>query len=290
MPSSSGPQGSAAAVVVHLGPVGPVLTAPRAPFVRADDLGVLRGDGVFERFLVIDGRPRHLDDHLERLVRSADLTGLSVPGPDEWRAAVHAGMSAWSGPEEWEMRLVCTRGPEEGGPSFSYVLGQELTVDLLRKRRDGIAVVTVSREMPSWRASGAPWLLLGAKTLSYAVNLSAQRWARSRGADDAIFVGSDGNVWEGSSSAVIAGFGRRLVSPPPSVGILSSISTVWLFKAAGAAGWEVAREGLTVDDLYAADGLWLTSSVRGLVRVHTLDGKGLAPALAHAELVALAAQ
>jgi 4-amino-4-deoxychorismate lyase len=214
---------------------------------------------------------------------------LPVPGPDEWQAAVTAATGAWGGPEEWEMRLVCTRGPEEGGPSTAYILGQELSVDVRRKRRDGIAAVTISREMPSWRAGGSPWLLLGAKTLSYAVNLSAQRWARSRAADDAIFVGTDGNVWEASTSSVVVAVGRRLLAPPPSVGILASISTDWLFRAAATAGWEVRREELTLDDLYAADGLWLTSSVRGLVRVHTLDGKGLAPASAHAELAALAA-
>jgi 4-amino-4-deoxychorismate lyase len=77
------------------------------------------------------------------------------------------------------------------------------------------------------------------------------------------------------------------VSPAPSVGILDSISVACLFAAAAAAGWEVARQDLTVEDLLAADGLWLSSSLR-FARAHTLDGKGLAPAVAHAELVALA--
>ena len=173
-PTAPGPRGSCC-VVVCLGPSGPVVAGPRAPFLRADDLGVFRGDGVFERFLVRNGQPRHLGDHLARLAHSAGLMELPVPGPDEWQAAVTAATRAWGGPEEWEMRLVCTRGPEEGGPPTAYVLGQELTADVRRKRCDGIAAVTISREMPSWRAGGSPWLLLGAKTLSYAVNLSAQR-------------------------------------------------------------------------------------------------------------------
>jgi 4-amino-4-deoxychorismate lyase len=276
-----------AAVLVCLGAGGPVLAGPASPFLRADDLGLLRGDGVFERFLVQQGRPRHFAEHLARLARSARLTELDVPGPGEWREAVDAGLAAWEGAPEWEMRLVATRGPEGGGPSTAYVLGQELSASLVRQRRDGVGVVTVSRGSPSGQVD-VPWLLLGAKTLSYAVNMAVRRWAASQGAEDAIFVGTDGMVWEAGTSAVVVAFGRRLVSPSPSVGILDSISVARLFAAAAAAGWEVVRGDLTVDDLLVADGLWLSSSLR-FVRVHTVDGKGLPPAPAHGELVGLAA-
>jgi 4-amino-4-deoxychorismate lyase len=277
------------AVLVQLGPQGPALLPSRSPFLRADDMGVLRGDGVFERFIVNAGQPRHLEDHIARLARSAGSIGLALPSESAWRQAVAAGIAAWMGAQEWEMRLVCTRGPEEGGPPTAYVLGQELSSRLLRQRIDGVSAITISRGLPSGLVEEAPWLLLGAKTLSYAVNLAATRWAGSRGADDAIFVGTDGIVWEAGTSAVVACFGtRRLVSPPPSVGVLDSISVHRLFETAEASGWEVAREDLSVDDLFGADGLWLCSSLR-LTRVHTLDGKGLPPAAANEELVALAA-
>ncbi len=287
--SSAGQMGQPCAVLVQLGPQGPALLPSRSPFLRADDLGALRGDGVFERFIVNAGQPRHLEDHIARLARSASSIGLTLPSESAWRQAVAAGIAAWAGAEEWEMRLVCTRGPEEGGPPTAYVLGQELSARLLRHRVDGVSAITISRGLPSGLAEEAPWLLLGAKTLSYAVNLAAARWAGSRGADEAIFVGTDGVVWEAGTSAVVACFGSsRLVSPPPSVGVLASISVSRLFEAAEASGWEVAREDLSVDDLFGADGLWLSSSLR-LARVHTLDGKGFAPAAAHEELVALAA-
>jgi 4-amino-4-deoxychorismate lyase len=259
-----------------------------APVLRADDLGVLRGDGVFERFVVEDGRPRHFEEHLSRLARSAYLVDLDVPPPRAWAAAVDAAISAWSGEAQWEMRLVCTRGPEGGGEPSSYVLGQELAASVLRQRRSGVAVVTVNRGYGSGLVDEAPWLLLGAKTLSYAVNVAAKRWAESKGAEDAIFVGTDGRVWEAVTSAVVALFGRRLVSPPPSVGILDSISVARLFAAAGAGGWEPARQDLMVDDLWAADGVWLSSSLR-FSRVHTLDGKSLPPSTMHEELATLAA-
>jgi 4-amino-4-deoxychorismate lyase len=276
------------AVLVRVGPEGPGLCDARAAFLRADDLGALRGDGVFERFLVIGGEPRHLDDHLARLHRSAQQVDLEVPEVGAWRAAVSAGVAAWRGGQEWEMRLVCTRGPEQGGNPTAYVLGQELTSQLLRQRSAGLAAVTLNRGFASGLAADAPWLLLGAKTLSYAVNVASKRWAASQGADEAIFVGTDGLVWESGTSAVVAAFGRRLVSPPPSVGILDSISVAHLFAAAEAAGWETARDNLAVGELFASDGLWLSSSLR-FARVHTLDGKVLPAPPVHAEMARLAA-
>jgi 4-amino-4-deoxychorismate lyase len=277
-----------AAVLVRLDPTGPKLCAPGSPFLRADDTGILRGDGIFERFLVIGGQPRHFDDHLARMARSAELVQLEAPGPRSWKAAVAVAVDAWRGGEEWSMRLVCTRGPEDETAPCAYVLGQELSSSLLRQRQAGVAVVTVARGMPSGLSQEAPWLLLGAKTLSYAINMAAKRWAESRGADDAIFVGSDGLVWEGATSGVVMAHAGRLVSPPASVGILDSISVARLFAAAEAAGWDVAREEVTVDELFEADGVWLSSSIR-FARVHTLDGKGLAEATAHEELAALSA-
>ncbi len=278
-----------ASVLARLGPGGPELVGSRSPFLRADDLGLLRGDGVFERFSVVAGHPRHLEDHLGRLARSAQLTALEVPSAEQWREAIACAIQAWTGPSEWEMRLVATRGPEEGGSPTAYVLGQALPELLLRQRREGVAVVSLLRDLVAGPGVvDAPWLLLGAKTLSYGVNMAAKRYAATQGADDAIFVGLSGRVLEGPTSAVVAAFGRRLVSPPLAIGILESISTAWLLRAATENGWAARREELALDDLFGADGVWLCSSLN-FVRVHTLDGKALVPAPAGEELAALAA-
>jgi 4-amino-4-deoxychorismate lyase len=286
--SASGRMDQPGAVLVRLDPRRPVVCGSRAPFLRADDLGVLRGDGVFERFVVDGGAPRHFDEHLGRLARSAGLVDIDLPPEKAWRAAVGLAVESWTGAAEWEMRLVCTRGPEEGGPPCAYVLGQELSPKILQQREAGVSVVTVARGLTDGLTDEAPWLLLGVKTLSYAVNMAAKRWAESRGADDAIFVGADGIVWEAASSAVIAARDGRLVSPPASLGILDSISVTRLFHAAEQAGWDVARDQVTVDELFEADGVWLSSSLR-FARVHTVDGKALPGTAAHDELAALAA-
>jgi 4-amino-4-deoxychorismate lyase len=246
-----------------------------APLLRADDLGVLRGDGVFEAMLVADGQPWFLEEHLARLERSAAMLELQSPPAETWWRCIRAAMAA-SGDGEMYVRLVLTRGPENGGPPTGYVLADAVDSAKLRARAEGVDALTLVRglQLDLWKR--APWLLLGAKTLSYAVHMAANRWAQSHGADDAIFVTDDGLVLETPSAAVLAVKDGHLMSPPPSLGILASITLEGLFAAGAGSGWDTSFERLTIDDLHRADGVWLVSSVRLIARVRRLDGKPLA--------------
>jgi 4-amino-4-deoxychorismate lyase len=244
------------------------------PVLRADDLGVLRGDGLFESLRAIDGRAELLDEHLGRLQRSATAMELALPPADDLRRGVDTAVRAWTGGPEIAIRLVVTRGPRDGGPSW-YVLADPISPAARAQRRHGVSAVTLERGLDPADAGRAPWLLMGTKNLSYAVNMAAQRWARAPGADDAIFLAPDEVVLEGITSAVVIARGRELASPPHSLGILPSITVDQLFRAAAAAGWTAGFQALTVDDLHRADGVWLVSSVRRAARVHTLDGTGL---------------
>src|SRR5690606_15161014 len=133
----------------------------------------------------------------------------------------------------------------------------------------------------------APWLLIGAKTLSYGVNMAAVREAERRGADDAVFVSGE-RVLEGPTSSVVAVKDRTLYTPPAALGILPGTTQAAVFRAAERAGWGTKVEQLRVADLLAADAVFLTSSVRLITRVHTIDGQRLPDATAlHRELTEL---
>lgn len=246
------------------------------PLLAGDDLGAQRGDGVFETLLVVDGRLRKLDAHLARLANSAAMLGLPAPDPDAWRRCVGAVRDAWRGDGELAVKLVITRGRREDGPPTCYALGLPVPAGTLRQRRDGIAVLALDRGYPAGLGERAPWLLIGAKTLSYAVNMAAVRYAQAHGADDVIFMSSDGWVLEGPTATVVIADGRTLRTPPVTAGILPGTTQRQLFDGAEAAGWATKSEPLRLADLHAADGVWLVSSVRQLARVHTLDGRRLA--------------
>ncbi|MFJ1706087.1 aminodeoxychorismate lyase [Kitasatospora sp. NPDC088346] len=259
------------------------------PLLRADDLGVLRGDGVFEALLVVDGRPRHLDEHLARLERSATALGLRAPAAERWRRCLATAIDRHGAVGETYARFFLTRGPEDGGPHTGFVLVDDVPDSTRRLRAEGVRAVTLTRGHVTVPPEQAPWLLNGAKTLSYAVNMAAQRWARDHDADEALFLAGDGTVLEAPTAAVVLAVGgRRLLTPSPDLGILPSIALAGLFRAAAAAGWECGYARLTTADLLGGEGVWLVSSVRLCARVRSIDGTVCPPGPHEDEIAALA--
>lgn len=257
------------------------LADPDVPLVKVDDLGLMRGDGVFETVLVVGGKPRELGPHLDRLARSASM--LDMPAPDRagFERATQAVLDNWSGDQEMALKWVYTRGVEGGdGTPTGFAMGLTIAEKVLSQRVGGIAAVTLERGVDPSLTQRAPWLLYGAKSLSYAVNMAAIREAERRGAQEVVFTASDGSVLEGPTSTVIAVTGGTLRTPPSTLGILPGTTQAALFRAAEQAGWPTKVEPLRVSDLLDADGLFLASSVRKITRVHTLDGEPLADATA----------
>ncbi|MFD5827364.1 aminodeoxychorismate lyase [Lentzea sp. NPDC060358] len=252
------------------------LADPDSPQIRVDDLGLLRGDGVFETILVVDGKPRELTPHLDRLDRSAAMLDMQPPPRAEFERAVELVLGNWEGSGEFALKLVCTRGVEGGdGTPTGFALGMEIGAKVLKQRAEGLSAVTLDRGIDADLADRAPWLLLGAKSLSYAINMAALREAERRGAAEVIFTTSGGSVLEGPTSTVVVARGKTLVTPPSKLGILPGTTQYALFRAAERAGWTVSVEPLQTGELYDAEGLFLASSVRKITRVTVLDGKQL---------------
>ena len=265
-----------------VGVLGEGVVDAAAPVLRADDLGALRGDGCFETVRVRHAAARALDSfdaHLARLARSAAALDLAAPDDDAWHDLVAGMLAAWERSGEAVLRLVLTRGAEggEGRPSAFAVLSR-VPADTLRQRAAGVRVVTLGRGMPADAHSGAPWLLGGVKATSYAVNMAAIRHARSLGAEDVIFVSTDGQLLEGPTATVVWAADGTLRTPPAEpLGILDGTTVRRLVEHAADVGLsaEVARG--TVADLLAADGVWLVSSIRIAATVTELDGTALTP-------------
>jgi 4-amino-4-deoxychorismate lyase len=242
------------------------------PVVTAFDLGLARGDGVFESVAVVGGGTPHLRAHLARLARSAALLGIAHPGDQACQELVTAVLAGWPAEVEGVCRLFLTRGLGEGTPPTALALLAPVPADTVRQRREGLSLVTLGLGVPADFRAGAPWLLGGAKTLSYAVNMAAQRHAHDLGADDVVFLSLEGRLLEGPTSTVVWAAGGALHTPPLETGILPGTTQARLFAAAEADGWPTSVTPGTVDDLHTADAVWLLSGVRGAATVHTVDG------------------
>lgn len=246
------------------------------PLLRADDLGVTRGDGAFETMHVRDGEAWLLDRHLSRMEESARRLDLDLPPGAALEDLVTTALAAWPAELEGGLKLVVTRGPEEGpdGPSV-FALVFPVGIGALRQRRQGIRVASAPLGFSVDARSAAPWLLGGVKALSYAMNMAAMRWATAQGLDDVVFLAAGGEVLEGPTSTIVWIVDGTLCTVPDDTGILPGITARYLFDHADALSLATARRRATVDDLLTADGVWFTSSVRGIVQVIELDGKRL---------------
>jgi branched-chain amino acid aminotransferase len=241
--------------------VNGAVVADDAPVVRADDHGLVVGDGVFETLEVHDGAPFALTRHLRRLRQSAAGLGLGIDEP-----LIRAGVTAVlaDAPQWARLRITVTGGPspygsDRGGASPTVLVA----VAPMHAWPDTttVAIVPWTRNERSATA--------GLKTTSYADNVVALRYAHEHGGDEAIFANTRGELCEGTGSNVFLEYDGRLVTPPLSSGCLGGITRELLLEWLGA---DVQECPVPVDALRTTREAFITSTTRGVLPIHAVDG------------------
>jgi 4-amino-4-deoxychorismate lyase len=292
--------------LLALAVLGSGIVDPSTPVVLADDVGLTRGDGCFEGLRVrrlpagsasagtasagtasgVSGQTSPVADtvdlaaHLRRMAHSA--AGLGIPFDESaWRTLAVELTDAWAAgfphQDEAAMKLVLTRGSSGLERPTGFGTISDTPADTDSRRQNGIDVVTLSRGTTEDSYAGAPWLLGGVKTLSYAINMAAQREAVARGAQEALFVTVDGSLLEAPTASVVWASGNtlRTVVDGDGDGILHSITVETLFERANREGWTTIAGHGQVTDLIDAEVAMLVSSGYGPVRIRSLDAKPL---------------
>jgi branched-chain amino acid aminotransferase len=258
---------------------GRVLPADEAT-VPVLDRGFLYGDAVFEVLRVVGGRPVDLTWHLERMSRAAGVLGIAPPPPATWKSDLTA-LLLGRGVGDAHLRLLLSRGVDEGGGGVAPPAGARPTRLVVLRPLDVAQVAALDRPVHaaivSRQRPGPSALDPGIKTANYLPSVLAQAEARARGADEALLTGDGGEVLEGATSSLFlvrAGRGPRvdLVTPPLAAGILDGVTRRRVIALAATAGVPVIEERLRPEAVRAADEIFLTSSVRGVVPVVKLDG------------------
>jgi branched-subunit amino acid aminotransferase/4-amino-4-deoxychorismate lyase len=231
------------------------------PVLHADDEGVLRGRSVFETLRVYGGMPFMLSGHLDRLAASAERLRLPTPPRTAFEEAAFEAIAA--GAElDVSLRFLWTAGREAGEPT-GLVLVSPLPPGLEALRERGLRVSVVR-----W-AAGA---LAGAKSTSYAENIGAQAEAAERGSDDALLVASDDVVLEAPTSNVWFRERSTFLTPALTLPILAGVTRSAICTLAPPAGYAVEEGAYPLERLLAADEVFLTSSVREVMPVVSVDG------------------
>jgi branched-subunit amino acid aminotransferase/4-amino-4-deoxychorismate lyase len=237
------------------------------PAVHADDEGFLRGRAVFETLRVYGGRAFRLEQHLERLRRSAEM--LALPQPD-LRALAELGRAAIAnaGEPDAVLRYFWTPGRDGLGQPTCLALVSSLPPDLEQLRARGLRLA-VARWAPGHR-------LAASKSTSYAENLAARDEARRAGSDDALLVDAADIVLEAPTANVWWREDSRLVTPALEQPILAGVTRAALWELAPGLGYEPEEAVHSLARLEAADEVFLSSSVREVMPVVAIDDRPVA--------------
>jgi len=231
--------------------------------MNPNDRGLTHGLGLFETILAIDGSPALLDRHLSRMLASCDRLGWGNSLPNKLRSEIIAQLAAAKlGHGHARVRLAISAG---SGQLARPTLGQDHLVWITVSRiEDPPANITLCKA-PFVHPSHS--FLAGMKSASYAENLLALNHARQHGFDDAVFFNEKNLIWETTTSNIFGVKDDTLHYPPDDTGCLPGITRALIIELAEKNGIHASASPMTESDLIACDEVFITSAIRGPVRV-----------------------
>ena len=236
--------------------------------LRPGQLGLLAGWGVFTTLRIYKGIPFAFERHWERLQRDARLLHVEIPvGRDELRRRL-LELARRNRCPEASMRLCIVRsqgGVFEGPGSGNRSDVVAFTIDVPRRR--GAAGLALR---PNGRHAESPFA--GTKTLSWAHNLTFVETAQQQGFDEVILLNERGEVAECTSANIFTVRNGVTYTPPPAGGPLPGITRLVMLEELAE---PVEEKVLYVDDLYEADEVFITSTVRELMPVERIADRRL---------------
>jgi branched-chain amino acid aminotransferase len=248
---------------------------PRDASVSVFDHGFLFGDSIYEVVRTAAGKLFALEEHLARLRNSARRLSMSIPWTDEeLRGEVEAivGSATWSG--DTYVRIFVTRG-----------VGR---IDLMPTTCERPCLILVARKLveppPDFYEKGIVLCLTDVrrnsrlamdpaiKSGNYLNNVLAVIEAKIKGADDAIMLNENGHLTEATTSNLFLVKDGALRTPSLDCGILEGITRAKLLELARALGIPAEECELGPDDLTAADEIFISGTIKGVVPARKVVG------------------
>jgi branched-chain amino acid aminotransferase len=235
--------------------------------VDLTDRGLLHGLGAFETMLAEDGVVLHESRHRIRLQEAVRRLGL----PDLTQVDLHHIVAKLCEHNH------CAQGKARVRVTLSAGRG---AMDALTGCEDGKIFVQAQSYVPSadrphlitlpWRRNEqSP--LVGLKCASYAENLLALRHARAKGADEGLFFNTRDELCEACMANVFVQIKGGLFTPSLTSGCLPGVMRSVILDAAREQGIAIHEAVITRAQLVAAEQIFLSSALRGIVSAQSLD-------------------
>ena len=230
-------------------------------------VGLLSGWGVFSTLRVSEGVPFAFERHWARLTRDAAALHVPLPpDPESIRRKLLELIEA-NGARQSTLRLVIVRN--RGGMWEGAVPGR--ASDLLALTADSKHWAPAVKLAYQREARHARNEFAGAKTLSWAMNLTWLESAQSRGFDEVILLNERGEIAECTSANIFIANAGEVWTPPLSAGCLPGITREILLGEIHVPAIRIAEKTLQPADLESADAVFITSTTRNLLPVVQIE-------------------
>lgn len=252
----------------------------REPSIAPLDRGFLYGDAIYEVARTYHGVLFAVEEHWNRLQRSAAALHLPVGLSketllDEIRRTAAAFRQHTQHAGELYVRLQITRGGGAIGLDVALaeqtlwiLLVQRLKIGVPAAGRNGLRL-SVARELQR----NSPATLNPAwKTGNYLNNLLCLREARGRGADEVVILNAAGAVTEAAVCNIAFVQNSAIVTPPAAAGILEGVTRDLLLREiARRAGIGGREQTIAPADFPRCSECFLTSTTRDVAAVEAID-------------------
>lgn len=238
--------------------------------IPIEDRGYQFADALYEVIASYNGRLFCLDEHLQRMKNGMVELGYPEMSMDEIRGAV-TDLFQQSGFERAAVYLQVSRGVTPRNHAYSADLVPQVVITVrpikdlpAEVREEGASVVTVE---------DIRWGRCDIKTVQLLPNSMAKQRALDNGALDAILVSAQGIVREASIANVFIVRDGSISTHPSGPRILPGVTRARVLDLCRKHALPLAEERYTLDELMAADEVFLTGTTIEVLPVTRVDRK-----------------
>ncbi|CAM3749644.1 branched-chain-amino-acid transaminase [Mesobacillus zeae] len=243
--------------------------------VSVYDHGFLYGDGIFEGIRVYSGNIFRMEEHMDRLYRSAKSIMLAIPHSQEELTSLIAETVERNGLEDAYIRVVVSRGvgdlgldPYKCKEANVVIIVEPLAIFPKELYEQGLEIVTVAT-----RRNRPDVLSPKVKSLNYLNNVLVKIEAHLANVSEALMLNDQGYVAEGSADNIFIIKGNTFYTPPGYIGALEGITRSAVMDIAEGLGYKLKEEPFTRHDVYTADEVFLTGTAAEVIAVVKVDGR-----------------
>jgi branched-chain amino acid aminotransferase len=241
--------------------------------VSVFDHGLLYGDGIFEGIRIYDGCIFRLDQHINRLEKSARAIKLDLPWTHEELCQAVIDACIANNLHSGYIREVITRGagtlglnPKTCHDPQHIVIADTISLYPEEFYINGLKIITV----PTRRNSSAA-LPPMVKSLNYLNNVLAKMEAQIFGFQEALMLNDEGYVAECTGDNFFIIVDGTVITPPVSAGSLGGITRGAVIDAIKELGLPFEEKNLTRYDTWTCDEFFLTGTAAELIPVIEVD-------------------